>query len=292
LDGKTWALRQVPCAAVVSLDAKLAIVAGSEIDMAVLVMEVAQLDNAGYRVSDRLVVDRQATVIAPSDHTTEAHDKLTERIGSTGKGVGAARAARVMRQATLYGGEDDTAALLGGWLRSGGDVIIEGTQGYALGLHAGWYPFCTSSDCRAQDFLAMAGLAAWEASEVEVWMAVRTYPIRVAGNSGPMRNETSWVALNLPPEHTTVTKKVRRVGAWDAQLVKQAVRANGGAPTVRLALMMADYWWPELAGATEEGAVGAYGRDVLSRIEQDARAKIELIGTGPSSVVWMGDGHG
>ncbi|WP_369007005.1 adenylosuccinate synthetase, partial [Staphylococcus aureus] len=37
-------------------------------------------------------------------------------------------------------------------------IILEGTQGYGLGLHAGMYPYCTSSNTRSIDFLAMAAI--------------------------------------------------------------------------------------------------------------------------------------
>ena len=50
----------------------------------------------------------------------------------------------------------------------------------------------------------------------------------MAGNSGPLKGETSWEELGLEPERTTVTNKVRRVGDWDPELLEEAIRANGG----------------------------------------------------------------
>jgi adenylosuccinate synthase len=60
-------------------------------------------------------------------------------------------------------------------------------------------------------------------------MVVRTLPIRVGGNSGPYYSdqiETSWEELNLPPEYTTVTKRVRRVFTFSNQQFKEALLAN------------------------------------------------------------------
>lgn len=79
------------------------------------------------------------------------------------------------------------------------------------------------------------------------WVVARVYPIRVAGNSGPMKGETTWEALGLEPEKTTVTQKIRRVGAWDADLVRRAVQANGGEKSVRVVITMLDQVIPELA---------------------------------------------
>lgn len=146
--------------------------------------------------------------------------------------------------------EDGTVDLLHQFLRKDRHVLIEGTQGYGLGLHGEHYPRCTSSDTRAIDFLAMAGINPWdpEVSLFRVWVVVRAYPIRVAGNSGPLFGETTWEELRLPVELTTVTKKPRRVGRWDQRLFDEAVAANGGSAVVRVAFSMADQEFPILAG--------------------------------------------
>jgi len=61
--------------------------------------------------------------------------------------------------------------------------------------------------------------------------------------------ETSWEALGLPTEYTTVTKKPRRVAEWDPGIVEAAIRANGGlGPHLVLALTMLDHVFPEVAG--------------------------------------------
>jgi adenylosuccinate synthase len=98
----------------------------------------------------------------------------------------------------------------------------------------------------------MAGISPWDSAvtEFEVWVVFRTRPIRVAGPSGPLPGETTWDALGLQPEYTTVTGNLRRVGAWDAERAAAAVRDNGGAPVVRLAFTMLDQAFPEVAGET------------------------------------------
>jgi adenylosuccinate synthase len=313
-----WRLRQVPVLAVSRGDAQLVIAAGSEVDIDVLLDEVEDLDAAGYAVSDRIHVDRNATVILADHKYQEKVGNLTDRLGSTAKGIGSARAERIMRTAprvsdwTFNGSEaDDLSAahipelwvtdtvefLNAAMANPDMSVIIEGTQGYGLGLHTKYYPFVTSGDCRAIDFLAQAGISPWAPEvEVHVWLVVRPNPIRVAGNSGPLRGETSWADLELPDEHTTVTKKVRRVGEWDSGLVNDAIRANGGpSDRLHLVLTMVDHKVPKIAGARDAGTLSERGldsevRQFVDNLEATIHAKVELIGTGPKSMVWWRGG--
>ena len=297
LEGRAWPLRHVPVS-FVNPDADLVIAAGSDIDLDVLRSEVEELQAAGHKIEHRLWVDPQATLITTVHKLEEASRDLTGRIGSTAKGVGAARAARLLRDASLIadvpdpatvpGHIVDTAALLHARLRSGSHIVIEGVQGYQLGLHAGHYPQCTTSDCRAIDFLAMAGISPWhpQCAGVRVVVVVRVYPIRVAGNSGYLASETSWEALGLEPELTTVTKKVRRVGDWNAEWVSQAVRANGGpGRDVVLAVTMLDQKYPELRDVRPPFADYGSGADgFLAAVDVDSGAAVALVGTGPRTM--------
>lgn len=295
VDGRKWALRAVPTAAVTNPRARLGIAAGSEIDLNVLGDEVDRLDRAGYDVTPRLVIDPQATVLGLGAPLQEVG--LVEQIGSTGKGVGAARADRIMRQAVLAGdiisderweiGDVDRVAIE---YLVGGHVIIEGTQGYGLGLHAGYYPYCTSRDCRAIDFLAEVGVSPWASSfGIDVWICYRPYPIRVAGNSGPLADETSWELLGLETEYTTVTHKPRRVGMWDPKLAREAAIANGaewrnsgGRTRVYAALTMADQVVPEIAGWNGRKSLSELpepARQWIDRVQADAHVPVVYIGT-------------
>jgi adenylosuccinate synthase len=298
--GHPWRLRQVPVGAVTDLQSLLLIGAGSEIDERVLLSEIEALDRAGYNVSSRLMVDQNATILEQYHIDEEQHRKLSTRIGSTAKGIGAARVDRLWRTAeTVRSGINVPVTVVEtrDYLRSLTDdgnsihVVIEGTQGYGLGLHTQYYPQVTSGDCRAIDFLAQAGLNPWGAmwDDFEVILVARVYPIRVAGNSGPLKGETDWQTLGLPEEKTTVTKKVRRVGTWDTGLVKEAVIANGGAPTVSLAITMVDHMIP---GAKDKSnpqelsdeAARMVG-DLVSSVSHTCEADVIMVGTGPNSVI-------
>lgn len=258
--GVKHALRQIPAGAVTNPNAMLAIAAGSEIDIEVLDAEIRTLENDDIKIRERLTIDPQATILDEGHRSEEAQSDLVDRIGSTGKGIGSARAARIRRLAMIagdmrglgmYGTIGHVADAIRAHCRADDPVQIEGTQGYGLGLHAGFYPHCTSSDCTAVDFMSMAQANPWSFGDLEIWIVFRPYPIRVAGTSGPLRGETTWEKLGLPEERTTVTRKIRRVGAWDPDLARAAVEANGGqhAP-IRVALTMSDQIDPALAGST------------------------------------------
>lgn len=282
-EGRKWALRQIPVGAVTNHKTAVVIGQQSEIDPEVLFAEIDELEEAGIPISGRLLVDHHATIIEPHHKLEEA--KLVT--GSTKKGIGAARADRLMRQAARvmdYPMADlpigDTAA----YLRSGffGRIVIEGTQGYGLGLHTRFYPHCTSSNTRPGDFLAMTGLQPTDAEMIVPWLVFRTHPIRIAGNSGPLEDETTWEKIDQEVEYTTVTKLPRRVGEWDQDLAEEAIR-NCGGRHVRPVLQFLDYIRPEFAGLNEwTPDLG----EIVWELEQTHEFPILYVGTGPSTGVW------
>lgn len=299
-DGREWKLRTVPVGAVASPTCKLHLAAGSEIDLEVLIGEITELEDAGHDVMSRLSIHPSATILEPRHQSVEGQMGIVGRIGSTGKGIGAARADRIMRAAMTFGEWAATGnKVISPIMQSAPGpldierlhrVVIEGTQGYGLGLHTANYPQVTSSDCRAIDFLAMAGVSPWDlrVDLLEVWIVARCFPIRVAGNSGPLKGETTWEGLGLPPERTTVTNKIRRVGEWDDDLLAEAIRANGGGDwhdSVRLAITMLDQKFPEVAGATVQTDLTLQAIKWLNEIEERHETSIDLVGTGPQSMI-------
>jgi adenylosuccinate synthase len=291
-EGRKFALRQLPVAAVSDPECQLVIAAGSEVDPMVLDVEVAELEGAGYSIKDRLVIDRSATII------DAAAVDLENGIGTgtTGKGIGGARARRALRQAKLVQDSnfddhgylvDDTQGVVRKAALNGFPVLIEGTQGHVLGSHAGYYPYSTSGDCRASDFMAWCGLPPMRAL---VYLVLRYHPIRIAGNSGPLPGETSWEDLGIKPELTTVTRKVRRVGHWNWTWPAASIKANLGPGGLRPVLTFADYAWPELAG--KQGYLDDRLPEGLLNFMDTFQERLGLgvyaCGTGPRSWVEVG----
>ena len=307
-NGVAYPLRTIPVAAAIDPTADLYIAPGSEIDLEVLIAEVNLLRENGHELRN-LYVSGEATLLEKKHQKTETKMRMHENIGSTGKGIGAARADRIMRTAkrviddweartTIFSlkgqilSHDEELLYMANQLRQDNRaIIIEGTQGYGLGLHAGRYPQCTSNDARAIDFLAMAGISPWAegVEQVNPWLVSRVYPIRVAGNSGPLEGETTWEELGLPEEKTTVTHKTRRVGHWDQKLIREAVIGNGS--NVKIALTMVDQKIPSVSYSTNLRDILGQARveltELVRQVERDAGAPVELVTTGPNHAVWL-----
>lgn len=300
-NGETVALRCLPVGAAIP-GCICVISAGSEIDPVVLHHEVKLLEANGYDIKSRLLIDQYATVITQDHIAQEVGSDLNARTGSTAKGIGRARADRIMRTAPIVRDSEDFKMFDTGdtsrFLRKLADplrytIVIEGTQGYGLGLHTRFYPQTTSGDCRSVDLLAQSGIHPYLAS-VHSWVVFRPYPIRVAGNSGPLIAETTWERLQtmnpaIPVELTTVTKKRRRVGGWDGALAREAFIANGAPhPNTHAVLMFADYVMPELAGRS--GLMDEIGElptvDVITLLEDDINAPFDILGTSPSTILY------
>lgn len=177
----------------------------------------------------KFTVDPMAALVQPSSKRDE--EEMVSRIGSTGKGTGAAQARKIMRDPNaVVGPHRHTFGLPVGRVKTVNNksVFVEVSQGFSLSLNAsGFYPYCTSRDCTVAQAMSDAGLH--PSSFRGAMMVCRTFPIRVAGNSGPCygdQTETTWEGLGVPPEKTTVTNKVRRVFTWSEEQFMDAVRVN------------------------------------------------------------------
>src|SRR5215472_11437828 len=221
IDGQDVILRQVPSCAEPH-KATFCIAAGCAIDEAVLLRELNLLGIDRTRI----IVDPRAVIVTEQDREAERH--ALNHISSTCSGTGAALARRMSRTDDVRLAQDSdvlgnrcrvqtVAPRLHEVLDRGGDVIVEGTQGFALSLlHGPDYPFVTSRDTTAAGFAMEVGLSPRLINDIV--MVVRTFPIRVGGPSGPFPDEISWEdiarisgAPQAEPEYTSVTKRLRRV---------------------------------------------------------------------------------
>lgn len=152
--------------------------------------------------------------------------------GSTCEGTGAARADRALRLARRAGDlrarnfqvDSDLSVynrMLDEWLNPKQGILVEGCQGFGLSFSHGPYPFTTSTDTTPAALLAECGLP--YTAYHELIAVCRTYPIRVAGNSGPL-DEITFEEIGQNPEFTTVTKKQRRIGRWDDAQFQQMLK--------------------------------------------------------------------
>ncbi len=303
-------MQQIPCAAYANPKADLYIGPGAQISHEIFEAELRRLTWwRGERglSGPRVHVDRRAQVITYEHIEREQQSGLAERIGSTStiakEGIGAAQAARVMRDETcvqvgewyeIQGGIPegvqltDTPNLLNrvAWTDEG--ILLEGTQGTGLSLTTGDFPYVTSRNPTSAGLCADAGLAPTHLDRVI--LVVRSYPIRVAGPSGPFAPdsiELTWEAIGVNPEkeRTTVTKKIRRVATFSMMQVYHAAQMNGAT---EIALMFADYVDPSVAGVSGDDP-GDWLRgpvsELVHQIEDCVGIPVTYVGTGPHSMI-------
>ena len=291
--GKKHVLRQLP-AACIDRDVDVVLPAGSYIDVDVLKSEIEQIDFP----RDRIRISAFARIVTEQHKRWEAASGLSGAIGSTGSGVGAAVLAAVARGAKNFGLDSfeaadhpelepflcDASDHLRGQLDAGHRVIVEGTQGFGLSLlEGGYWPKATSRSTTAAGALAEAGLSPVDADDVT--MVIRSFPIRVAGDSGPLVGETTWEdiartagRLDDLREYTTVTKRLRRVGCFDPVLVRRALAANH--PT-RLVLNHLDYIGPEEDLDDPWSNVASF----VLRVEGDIGRRLDWLGFSGWSII-------
>lgn len=251
-----------------------------------LLSEIASCDVS----ADRLSIDPHVMIIEDSDKQAEA--ALAEEISSTASGTGSATARRIMRGKDVRLAKDveelhpyirPTYEVLERAYANGSRILLEGTQGSGLSLHHGPYPHVTSRDTNVAGCLAEAGIA--PARVRKVVMVVRTYPIRVAGNSGPMTAEISWEEVESRSglqglaihEHTSKTNKLRRVGEPEWDLLRRAAVYN--APT-DIALTFADYLGTQNAAAWRFEQLTDETLQFIDEVERVTGARVSLISTG------------
>jgi len=289
LDNKQVVLRQIP-AGVVNPSTKLLLAAGCLIDVNVLLDEINSFD----LTPDRLKIDGNAAIIDSKYVQEEENNGLKARIGSTCTGTGIAVAKRALRDKDLRLAKDVpelrpyltniSKEVMTSYLR-GEKIVIEGTQGFGLSLyHSPYYPYTTSRDTTASGFLSEVGISPLAVSDVI--MVIRTFPIRVEGNSGPLPKEIDWGTIQKESgypyeiqEFTSVTKRMRRVGRFDIEIVKKAVIAN--MPT-HVALMGVDYVNYENNGVRYYNKLTQETKNFICWLEQELEFKTSFIGTGQS----------
>lgn len=297
--GRVWKMQVIPCGWT-NPEATLVLGRGMLVNPETLMLELREIEQVDPTIYDRLLIDGQAGVLDPAFEREEGGTagELHQRIGSTGKGVGAARIARIQRDssrfklmrdvAKQYGLErclvEDTPRFLQDRLAKGDNILLEGTQGSGLSLIHGPWPHVTSHDTNAAQLAADVGLP--PRLVARVLLVARTYPIRVAGNSGPLKNELTWEEISRRVgkqvmERTTVTNKTRRVGEWDEALIDRAVTLNG--PT-SMAITFIDYLSPGDEGKTRWEDLSDTAKRFVDYVERRWRVPVPLIGTGGS--VW------
>lgn len=241
--GQPYAMQQLPVGWVMGGYCQLVLGAGAYIHPPTLAREIEMVEKAAGR-TPTVMVDHRAGLHLDF-HTDRSTDSGRHHaIGATGKGSSEAIVDRIRRRgeglnhvtprlfrdwldspeaataqySSLPGALviQDTALVLNKAADDGAHIVLEGTQGTLLDLYHGPYPFTTHKPTLPAQWMVEAGLSPSIRCPINTALVVRTFPIRVAGNSGPMPRETSW-----PEVARTINRKL---WAHDRnQLVQESV---------------------------------------------------------------------
>lgn len=209
----------------------------------------------------------------------------------------------------------DTVKLINTMIDNNTAVMLEGTQGAMLSLHHSYWPKCTSRDTNASQWCTDAGVS--PLCVRDVYGVTRTFPIRVAGNSGPLSGtEITWEEVTehatgqpivemkktldvlkdkdeveylkllatykefLIEEVTTATKRRRRVFLFGEDDFKKAMMIN--RPT-NLMLTFVDYLNIDDFGKSSWDSLSQRTKDWITTLESKLNVFFNVLSTGPAT---------
>jgi adenylosuccinate synthase len=289
VDDERLVLRHLPTAALLP-DVLCVLGPGSYVDAGILLSEVDRINLD----PSRLIIDEKAFLITPEDRDTESRSGQIERIGSTGSGTGASVQRRIARRLAGTTVRDvpelqdyvaDSTPILRELLNREERIVLEGTQGFGLSvLHASHYPYATSRDTTAASVVSESGLSPLDVDEVV--LVLRAYPIRVAGDSGPLPGEIDWATVTSMSGHerplkefTSVTGRRRRVAHFDPEVVRRAIAVNRPSMIVMNHVDYVD------AECVAHKSLTPQARRFVQEASEAIGAAIDLVGIGPTALL-------
>lgn len=206
-----------------------------------LIKEIVVARMYGYMRNCEILIHPNATILQDSHTSDEQH--MVGSIGSTAQGSAAAMIAKINRNPNnnptamsfmfrieQYSRKDHINIRVTDWdtyravLDGAESILLEGAQGYSLGINQQFYPFCTSRECTPSRFLSDMGVPLGFLRDIVG--TARVHPIRVGGNSGDYyddQTELSWDEVGVEAETTTVTGRIRRVFSYSRKQIEDAI---------------------------------------------------------------------
>ncbi len=207
-----------------------------------LIAELDHLDSLGYS-GFRVAIHPNACVLLPRHINGEDH---LHTIGSTKQGSAAAMIEKINRRTDpghcLARNYKDIIPKKADEVLTEGRVevvshedyrmiiscarriLLEGAQGYSLGINQPFWPYATSRECTPARF--MSDMMIPLPMLTKVIGVARVHPIRVGGTSGGCyddQEELTWQKVGQIPELTTVTQRERRVFGFSYRQMNDAI---------------------------------------------------------------------
>lgn len=289
-NGTKVVMQQLPCGWV-NPDTILVIGAGALIDPAILAREVEEVTRVtGVDIRGRLRIDRRAGLHVPSHAARSKSSGRHHAIGATGKGCSEALIDRIRNRGQdgyfLFGDSSwsqdydtcDTESYLNWSWNEGAKILLEGTQGQLLDLYLGPYPYTTHKQTGPAQWMLECGLS--PRLPTEICMVVRTFPIRVAGNSGPMPQEINWPILareiNDGREAAGLTPIVQEESILAFEEALNGVAIHHDAPSGHGAAW-GQHLWDDAERFRYQEALSELNRDALAALPDGIRADLSKL---------------
>lgn len=277
IQGQKFGVRMIPSGFVYK-PARLLIGAGVLVNPEVFLKEVELL-----KVADRAKVDYRCAIIEPKHCEFDRSAEHLRKIGTTGSGCGPANVDRVNRIAKqakdipeLKDFLTDVPLEINNALEKGDFVLIEGSQGFALSLYYGTYPYVTSKDTTASAIASDVGVGPTRIDDVIV--VFKCFPTRVGAGPFPTEMPVEEAERLGIVEYGTVTGRRRRVGYWDGELARYSAMLNGAT---QIAITGIDKLDKECYGVREWSKLTAKAKEFVERVESEVKVPVTLISTGP-----------
>lgn len=311
-NGRKIVSKILPSACSVNPDIKAYVSPASAFWPEQLTREIADTDTGLVYIHERAIVMNQEMVDAEQVGSIPT-------IASTGQGAGEAQVSRIRREFVLAETSNIShprVSLMSPtrWVNrivrtmTNELWLHEVSQGFALGLQYGsHYPHCTSRDCNATQAAADMGLPPELVGTGDVYLNVRSFPIRVGntemGYSGDFMSrednttlEEIAVQAGIPDsemetlrgiETTTVTKRPRRFSKLNYGWLQHAARQNGAT---KIALNFVQYFDWRDHQCREWNKISQATRQVVEKIETLTNVPVVWIGTGRefNDQIWRG----
>ncbi len=276
-NGKSYKLRSIP-SAFVNSRTRLVIPPGALIKRDVLFRE---MEETGTR--QRVAIDGHAAVITDLEAEEERNNALlSNEVGSTKQGVGAAESKRILRSLKLAKDYPDLSEFIAdvpadvvGCLKDGGRVQVEGSQGHLISLYHGVYPYVTSRNTTSSGVLSDVGVGPKYVDNVIV--IFKAFITRVG--SGPMEGELDPAEAGRLGmlEFGTVTGRQRRVAPFSHAIARDVVRINSAN---QAAITKVDVMFKGASGVREYARLPPDARKWIEDVEARIGIPVTLIGTG------------
>lgn len=244
-----------------------------------------ELDETNTR--KRMIIDGHTAVITETEAEEERKNALlSNEVGSTKQGVGAAESKRIMRSLKLAKDYPELSEFIAdvpsrviGCVESGGLVQVEGSQGHLLSLYHGPYPYVTSRNTTASGILSDVGVGPKYVGNITA--IFKSFMTRVGG--GPMPNEMTPedAAKAGMLEFGTVTGRQRRVAPFNTDIAKEVIRTSSAN---QAAITKVDTLFKGAEKVREYEKLPKEARGWIEDIEGKIGVPVTLIGTGEDAM--------